>query len=302
MKYDPDNQRLTLHQSDISHYLTCPEQFRRVNGLGGGEPPPPDWGGLRVETDAATIGTVLHAVIERELTTGEYASLDSARKTARERMGSLIRSYVDDGVPYRCETYGDDPRRALEALDRLVRDWYESDERQYWLHRERNSFRVEWNFHVPFVTRHEYRFIREIYLGGTADILDLAENSVNDWKSGSRAYQRWEKQRWAVQPTTYTFAAVQEGLITPSDDGTVRFSYRVFLRDGRGGATTPQRVDVYRGPGQWAWLTMLVNNIASMMESNANVWPLSDDHALCGPKWCPVWNDCKGSFVTENWT
>lgn len=294
MKFDDGV--LTLHQSDISHFITCPEQFRVTNGLG------PlvqvDGDQYRSESDAATIGTCLHAVIEHELTGSRFKNLEAALRWARDWMGETITGYIRDEVDYRTESYGGDPGRTLQAVNLLVESWYQSKERKYWLSRDPKSFQVECGFDVHFVDR-PGQVISEIRLAGTPDIVDIGENRVVDWKSASRTYQRWEKQRWAHQATVYTFAAADVGLIQPNGDGLYRFDYRVFER---GKVVEAQEVTVWRGVGQWGWLTQLVNNIADMMESDAEVWPLRDDHALCGPKWCPIWNQCKGQFVADDWT
>lgn len=288
---------LVLHQSDISHYITCPEQFRLSNGIG----PLVDTSGetWRSESDAALIGSCIHAVIERELSKGPIKTLAAARTWARNWIGKEISYFMENEIDYRTETYGGDPDKTLRAVDLLVESWWFSTERDYWLHRERDSYMVEAEFDVPFVTRPDTKIIKRVRLAGTSDIIDLQEHRVLDWKSASRSYQRWEKQRWAVQPTVYTFAAAEMNWIRPNSDGLYRFDFRVFERGKR---TEAQEITVLRGPGQWAWLTKLVNNIADMMESDAAEWPLRDDHALCGPKWCPVWYQCKGAFVTEDWT
>lgn len=293
-----DDGTLTLHQSDISHYITCPEQFRLVNVING---PIEDWEKTdehRVETDAASVGTNLHSVIEHDLD-DPFTTLGEAIEWAESDFGQMIARYIKDDVQYRTESFGGDPDKTLRAVRNLVESWYTSTEREYWLGRNPKTYRLEHEFNVPFVTRTSDR-IHTVRLAGTMDVLDTQNNRVVDWKSASREYQRWEKQRWAHQATVYTFAGVEEGLIVPNGDGLIQFDFKVFVRGSK--PVEAQTVTVWRGPGQWGWLTQLVNNIADMIESDASVWPLRDDHALCGPKWCPMWDSCKGAFVTEDWT
>ena len=197
---------LTLHQSDINNYMNCPEQFRVVHGLGGGRMPDADPDPIRVETDAATIGTTLHEVIERDIS-DPYKSVAGAKKSGRAILGNLVSGYITSGVEYRTESYGDDPAAALRALDQLVESWMMSEEREYWLQREPGSFALEQSFEVPFLLNRSGGRIWAVNLAGTMDLLDFQENRVVDWKSGGREYQRWEKQRWALQPTVYTYAA-----------------------------------------------------------------------------------------------
>jgi len=139
--------------------------------------------------------------------------------------------------------------------------------------------------------------VRAVRLAGQADIVDRYTNRMIDWKSSGREYKRWEKQRWAVQPTVYTYAAHREGLITPFEQGC-RFDYGVFIRRGK----ESQQLTVWRSFGQWEWLARLCDNIATMFGSPLTQWPLRDDHALCGPKWCANWSECKGQFIEEDWT
>ena len=289
---------LTLHQSDINNYITCPEQFRAVNGLGGGKPPDPDFDNIRIETDAATVGTVLHAVIEHDLSGTEFKTSKKAMAHGRSIFGDLCADYVANNIEYRTESFGT-PDKALEALDKLVESWFFSEEREYWHQRDPKGFDLEHEFHIPFITLAEPKgVIREVWLAGTMDVLDRAEHRIVDWKSAGRDYQRWEKQRWAVQPTVYTFAGETFGIDPHGVDG-YRFDYKVFVRRG---VQQAQTVTVYRGTGQWAWLVNVVNNIVQMIESPLLMWPLRDDHALCGPRWCPIWSDCKGMWVTDEWT
>ena len=282
---------LTLHQSDISNYMKCPEQFRRANGILGGCETELVEGG-RVESDAATVGTVLHHAIEQDID-APFKTVVSLQAEARNYFGQLIQSYMETETEYRTESFGD-ALNALKELDWLVESWYTSKERDYWVHREPGSFLAETHFDVEFVTRASNNGISAVRLAGTPDIVDLQENRVLDWKSASRPYQRWEYQRWAVQPTAYTYAAASQGLIKPNADGNYQFDYRIFLK---GKKLDTQEMTIMRGPGQWAWLTMVVNNIADMCESNAEHWPLRDDGWWCGPRWCPFWSDCKGAFV-----
>lgn len=287
---------LTLHQSDISHYMKCPEQFRVVNGLHPGAVWEPVDGG-RIETDAATVGTVLHAVIEEDLNT-RFVRVRDAIKFGMDYFHQLLGEYLESGVEYRTESFGADPSKPMAQIKFLIENWFRSDERRYWMSRNPDGYETEWSFDIPFVTFDNPNVIREVRLAGQADVLDLDGNRILDWKSASRAYQRWEKQRWEVQPTVYTYAGVHENKIKLNKGGFAQFDYRVFVR---GQNNDCQELTVWRGNGQWGWLVTLVDNIVKVMESDAEMWPLRDDHALCGPKWCPVWSSCKGLFVDEEW-
>ena len=290
-----DERTLYLHQSDIGHFLTCPDQYRVVNGI---EP-----GGTfvkkvehRVETDAATIGTVFHSTVEHELNGERFARADDAVRWARNTMAELVIEYMQNGVEYRTESFGDDPTRALATLEKLVRMWFAGNERKYWLALVADHpgcLTMEWEFDVPFIQNRDGMY-HTIRLAGTADVLDTYNHRLVDWKTSSQTYQRWEKQRWAPQPTVYTFAAAQLGLLERHEQG-YQFDYRVF--NHKNNDPEPQAVTVWRDTGQWGWMVQQVSNMVAMIESDLEVWPVRDDHALCSPKWCPIWDQCKGVYV-----
>jgi hypothetical protein len=296
-----DNGTLWLHQSDIGHFMSCPEQFRVVNGILPG-------GSFeknishRVETDAATIGTIFHSVIEHEIQEGRFQRVADAIKWAKTEMGHRVLGYMEAGTEYRTESFGDDPTRALGTLAKLVTMWFNSDERKYWLALSKDHpdcILVEYEFDVPFITGRNGLY-KEIRLGGTPDIIDTYNHRIVDWKTSSRKYERWEKQRWAPQPTVYTFAVAELGLIQRHEKG-YQFDYRVF--NHKYNDPEPQCETVWRDTGQWAWMVQQVSNMVDMIESDLTVWPVRDDHALCSPKWCPIWDSCKGMYVTHpEWT
>jgi len=105
-----------------------------------------------------------------------------------------------------------------------------------------------------------------------------------------------------VQPTTYTWAAAHNGLILPNSDGEFIFEYKVLVR--RSKPVAFQTVTVRRTVGTFTWLERITQNIVALMENLGfeNEWPLNDHSALCGPKWCPFWSQCKGQYVNGDWT
>ena len=293
---DINGSTLTLHQSDIKHFITCPDQFRRVNGIlpGGNWDPGVD---IRVETDAATLGTVFHKVLETDIVKPFPSETDAVR-FAKNVLGETIMEYTLSGVEYRTESFGGDPIKQLDTLAMLTERWYRSDERAHWVElydHQPEHIQLEWKFKVPLLERPGKTF-DTVLLAGTADVLDTYTNRLVDWKTSSRKYERWEKQRWDQQATIYTYAAAQEGLLQRGEEG-YRFDFKVF--NHRYNDPEPQTVEVWRDQGSWGWMIQQVSNMVTLIESDLEVWPLRDDHALCGPKWCPVWADCKGTFVSH---
>jgi hypothetical protein len=297
MKLFPEKtDTLIIHQSDIKHFVTCPDQFRASKNVQPGGDFDRDLE-IRVETDAATVGTVFHTVVEHELLGNRFQRLADAERFARHEMVRLVDQYVAAGVEYRTESFGENGG-AVKTLEKLVGQWFGSEERKYWLALVKdhpNCIQVEHQFLVPFITNREGRY-KNVMLAGTMDVLDTYNHRIVDWKTSSRRYERWEKQRWDVQSTVYTFAAAQQNVLDRHEDG-YHFQFKVF--NHKYNDPEPQTVEVQRDIGQWGWLVQTVSHMIDLIESDLPRWPLRDDHALCGPRWCPVWNECKGMYVTH---
>lgn len=284
MRLDSDG--LHLRQSEINDWLICPERFRfgLVNV---------DEGGIGFESDAALVGTAIHAAIEYEFTVGpqDRTTLD---ELALGRYAKFAADYRSDGSVFFSEnTYNGVDAKAFTDIVDLVGKWYESEIRAEYLQFE--DVVSEWEFDVPFCTIDGMK----IWLTGTADLL-IPEVGLVDWKTAGREYQRWEKHRWAVQPTVYTYAAHHLGYFseTPID-----FTFQVFPRGRKGGVQT---VSVWRDEGHWRWLERLINPMVRAIVGDApvkwsGVWPMNDQHALCSEKWCPFWSGCKGQFMQAGW-
>lgn len=279
-----------VRQSDVETYLACPEQLRLKMVVDDGS---------SHETDAAVVGTVLHKVIENEIGGLVYGTLGECKKFGAETFLQMLETFAADPLcSYSAASFGTHTR-ALELLGNLCEAWYNSDERATLLCYPPEQLSTEWNFDRLFITRPEEK--PDIYLAGTSDL--VFDNMVWDWKSTSsmRSYTPWEKQRWAVQPTVYTWAASDAGLVVPNSEGLFRFDYKVFVR---GKPTAPQTVTVYRSENSFAWLAQIVLNMVNMAEKMGtdDPWPLNDHSALCGPKWCPFWSSCKGAIIDgETW-
>jgi hypothetical protein len=119
---------------------------------------------------------------------------------------------------------------------------------------------------------------------------------VDAYKSGFGG-KAWEKERWAIQPTVYTYALHHLGYL--EGDGPWPFTYFAFAKDGRNYEL--QELTVYRHQGDFAWLIDKCLSHAQLVEAQLTTWPKNDNHALCSPTWCPAWSVCKGRFYTEDW-
>lgn len=284
-----DDNGIHLHQSDLKNH--CLEKLR-LDTIAVGP---------RQENDAATVGTVLHTVIEDELVNGFYESEQHAVQHGAYKYVELLEQYSADGNPYVMGTFGSH-EKALFSLENLVRSWYRCDDRSNMLSSVEAPI-IEWKFDLPFT---EVKYgkkktdIIPVFLAGMSDI--IWQNKVIDWKSSSSEYRRWELQRWGRQPDVYTWAAAQAGLIAPNKDGLYDFEFKVFVRGNQ--PILPQTVTVQRGPNNWLWLGTIVDRLVKMAMTVGveNEWPLDDQHVLCSPKWCGFFDVCKGAVVNgETW-
>lgn len=281
-----DERGYHLHQSDIETFMQCPEQLR-LKHLAVGD----------ATSDAAFVGTTTHAVIEHELMSPQpYGSLKEAINYGAYAFLEGMEQLYANQTAYSRETFKTDSK-ALKALEPLVESWYVSPERDMLMSMDPNDYQVEWEFDKPFTVTPDGT---TIWLAGRTDL--VLRNRVWDWKTSSSEYKPWEKQRWAIQPTEYLWAAATEGLILPNADGEFVFEYKVLKRGAK--PVKFQTVTVKRTMGSFTWLERIVQNMVSFMEKMGfdTEWPLNDHSALCGPKWCPFWAGCKGAYIGEDWT
>lgn len=276
----PDGRtKYKFHQSWLGETDICLERSRR--GLMGLLPAD--------DTDANCAGTAVHAGAEAVLYAikddGQPLDLETMQKVAHLTFDELI-----EGPTFRWVKRMEGGARKF--IDRSCVAWYKGV--LPWL----DPLAIEL-FAGPYVLYEDDKIVIE--LAGSIDYVD-AVRGLTDWKTGGQEYKQWEKQRWAIQPTVYTWLLDQycraNGLENPTiHDGFHRFTYYVMLGDSGG----LQKVVVNRDPGDWAWLAAKARSIVTLIEAELPQWPLNDGHALCSAKWCPAWADCKGAHVAADW-
>lgn len=256
----------TLSQSWVNTFMNCPEQARRE--MLGRLP--------RKESDATAIGSAMHTGIETVLRGGSYAQgIDAATAKLDELMALPEFQFVQIKTP---ET-------AHRTLERVYWTWCNEIYPQL-----PSPALIEHPFNVVIHKDSE----RTIRLRGAIDMVDQL-GEIWDWKSAARPYEQWEIDRFKIQPTAYAM-----GLIMSTDpqvfDGIhvndqVTFNYAVMMKSS-------QDCSVYstvRNPEHWSWFTAQCVSIVKLIEADLDSWPLNDQHALCSPKWCAAWYECKGS-------
>lgn len=240
-----------------------------------------------VESDAANVGTAVHSAIQAQL-----EERNEGRALDRGDMIDIFNMEFSELMTNEHFTWikytEPSARKFGEAC---VSGWYTQV-----LDTLPTTALLETRFVLPFHEDDE----RVIELSGAIDYMgfntelriDVAQ--LLDWKTAGQEYKPWEKTRWDLQSTAYTWAAAWLGYtLHHPDEGEacepIPFEFVVML------AHKVQRLTVTRGPEHWAFLQDKVVRIARLIESGLTPWPLNDNHALCSAKWCPAWDDCKGS-------
>lgn len=243
----------SFRQSWLNTAATCPERARRE--LTKTIP--------NSETDAAAVGTAVHAGIEEFLRSG--CSYRDAVDIASERFAE-----IEQHPDFVWTKYSH--RVAHGLIETFLGHW--------WGIREQfQPLEIEHQFDV-LLHEDDERIIR---LTGTIDLIDKRLGLI-DWKtSGRGAYDTWEYDRWAVQPTVYSWA------LYGGSDQKHPFTYCVMHKEG------VQQFTVWRDASDWNWLRQRAIGYARLIEAGLPEWPLHDNHALCSAKWCPAWLLCKGA-------
>jgi hypothetical protein len=266
MKIDTANNIIYVRQSWLNDMAICPERAR----LGLVHPE------FRSASDATIIGTSVHAGIEKVLKDG--VDHTGMLETVQSTYGELA------SKPYKKTNIEEEKIPAyLEAMSKA---FYDSI-----LPEVKTGGKVEHFFRVPLgITIGQYA----IWLEGTMDYID-PDGLIWDWKTASKQYYVKEKQKSAIQPTVYGFAAKETGL---TNGDVTTFNYGVMVR---GDTPKHQIATVTRTESHYNWLRHFVRGAigSSVAVGTDTQWFMNDSSNLCSDKWCSFWSVCKGAFVNE---
>ena len=264
MRIDEENKRIYVRQSWLGDMTICAERAR----LGITRPE------FRSGSDATIIGTAMHTGIEAVLNSNGEMSYEDMMTVAKDDYAHLA------SLPHKVTNI--DPNSIMDSMAGMGEAFYSGILPQVTL-----GGKTEFKFSVPLlVTYEDY----SIYLEGTMDYID-PNGTIWDWKTASRVYYGKDKQKSAIQPTAYAYAA--QYLALAGDD--VEFNYGVMVRQA-----TPkhQVVPIYRNLSHADWLQYYVQaTVSSTMSMGiSKPWLLNDSSALCSENWCSFWSICKGAF------
>lgn len=254
-----DGKTYTFHQSWINTFMMCPERAR-AEAYGLVE---------RTESDAAAVGTAMHLAIETFLQGGV---------TPQQALDAGVAEFDRIAAMPNFEWVKVKTRdTAIQHVTACFNGWHTN------VLREIGSIEgLERSFDVQLCTHNGI----EIRLAGTIDL--IADSMLWDWKTASRAYDVWEYERFAVQPTVYGAAARIEGWI----EDPVPFMYAVMVKP----KGESQMFVVHRNMNTQLWLEEQLTQIVDMDQANLSTWPLNDNGWWCSEKWCPLWASCKGFY------
>lgn len=229
----------------------------------------------RVDSDAASIGTAAHTAIETYIAS-EGISLTDMIEIWDHEFGKLVALPTFQWIKY-------SESQALAKGAAWLADW----------HREigptipfDHEIDLEWGFEHTLYEDED----RQILLNGTIDYVDWTASHIIDWKtSGGGPYKAWEKTRWDIQSSVYTWAVAKTQVEIDPHGPLPTFAF-VVMNDKE-----IQTLPVERNQLHWRWLTEKCEVLARQIEADLGVWPMNDNHALCSEKWCPAWFACKGA-------
>jgi hypothetical protein len=268
MRVDELNKVIYVRQSWLGDIGICPERAR----LGVVRPD------FRTGSDATIIGTAIHTGIEAvlqgkttefadmlEVVANDYESLETSNYKKTNIIQEEIPQYLESmSLAFYNEIL---PVVSLGGKTEM-------------------PFKVPLNIDVDGYA---------VWMEGTMDYVD-SENNIWDWKTAKRAYNIKSKQKSAIQPTVYTYAAhmLSEEISEPPT-----FNYGIMIRQ-----LTPksQIVPVIRTAEHWNWLKHQVRGAVSMALRTGvnNQWVTNDESALCSESWCSFWSICKGAYNCNN--
>lgn len=275
MKFDGETFR--IRQSWLSTATRCPEQGRL-------QIVHPD---VDVTTDEAFIGTATHAGIEAHVN-GEAHTLDEVRD-------AVVQHYhldPDGELANIKMTKRDSVEEMIDYSTRLADAWWYDLKPIAPL----EGALAEVDFDVQAFVYRGYG----VNLTGTVDLAP-AGPFLWDWKTAGRAYQQKGKQKWAIQPTFYAWAAVLGGVRQDVDYAwPVEFTYGVMeKRVGRCKAST---TTVQRRPEHTNWIRYKIEHFIDLYLDFGidRPWTMIDeDNFLCSETWCPFYEQCRGHFIPK---
>lgn len=254
----------TFSASWLKDFATCPEKARRR------------YFGITPNkvTEYTSLGSAVHAGIDHELS-ARLAGVDSGVYGMRDAARGKLEELWED------PTY--EPQKMNEQEQwRLVQQHLTTFTEQTLPHLQ------------PLVSEEQFDLelchdaFRRIRIRGAIDCVDRNLGLI-DWKTAGSPHKQWEKERYEIQPTVYTWA--WNSLMGTHVD---HLRYVVYIHD-----KGVQEYTVKVTPEHVDWLKYKAVAAARMVESGLPVWAMNDSGWWCAKKWCAAWDNCKGAYIKE---
>jgi len=145
---------------------------------------------------------------------------------------------------------------------------------------------------------------RTVGIQGTAD-LPTPKNLIIDWKTGKRPYKQWEKQRHAIQPSIYSWAATRGAFEADHYKWPMTFVYGVMIRPltNLDGNYRTELIPVQRTEAHARWAMKQIQAALTMAFTVGmdTEWPMvAEGNFLCSQKWCSNYDRCRGMVLSPS--
>ena len=258
----------TFRQSDVGTFRHCPEQFRLKQ--------------TTYYTDlpgrSTLLGTAVHAAIETAIRWAVAHDLPTVEESADLAVAEL------NLLLERHEARPDIPLGTAQTMARdIVTRWHDLVVPELDWNAE---MLVEHQFHRT-LWEDEYRTIA---IQGTIDLVN--GGAIWDWKTGARIPRSnaVASGRETVQHVVYS-AAMAEDVTRP----THTFRYCYLPRTGGFQVT-----EVASTSMDVALLVRELLGMAHLAEATPETYPLRPTDWWCSDRYCPVWQDCRGSVTVAD--
>jgi hypothetical protein len=286
MRFDSDG-NIWIRQSWLDTALRCAERARF-------DIVKPEWD---IGGDAAHCGSGAHSAVEHTLNnliaggSGEYS-----RSEIRDVIhATIVAKIAEEGIRWNKYT------TVVELLDNAERCYQAWREGILPVLDEHGLITpgalTEYGFRVVLFTLADGRTVG---IEGTVDFVPET-NWMWDWKNPGNAFREREKQKYAIQATIYTLAAVLGGIPNGVEYSyPMDFTYGLAIRGVR--KAKAQLLTVTRTQ---AHADFAIERLKSYVDLALNFtlerpWPRNDDHYLCSSTWCPWWVLCKGAHAIDD--
>lgn len=257
---------ITVSQSWLSTFISCPEQARRLLTGELGEHSTPE----------SELGTVNHAGIEMLV---KGATMQEAETFVLDTLNrySLPPGHKWDTSKSKTGNHWSIADLAVDCL------WQWHD--RFWVAGPKLSQIPNLRSEHHFVTTLFEDELGRVELRGCVDL--HAGLALFDNKFSARKWNQWEVDRYDIQSVAYSIGLLGTKLPAP-----ITFKFVVVNPDK---FAESQVVAVQRNQSHVDAFLDMVRGVVQIIRADLPKWPATGHDWKCSPKWCGAWDACKGS-------